>query len=165
MHMSNFNVLSARPDTCNKLNANQQQTIREAISLLDGRLRSTQAYTSTSDVKDFCQLHIANERDENFCCIFLDNQHRMISFEKLFTGTVDGAAVYPRVVVRRTLELNAAAVIFTHNHPSGMPEPSIADKSITVRLREALRLIDVRVLDHIVVGSEGSVSMAEQGMI
>jgi DNA repair protein RadC len=89
----------------------------------------------------------------------------MISFEKLFTGTVDGAAVYPRVVVRRTLELNAAAVIFTHNHPSGMPEPSVADKSITVRLREALRLIDVRVLDHIVVGSEGSVSMAEQGMI
>jgi len=143
----------------------QQDTIREAISLLDGRLRSSQAYTNTSDVRDFCQLHIADERDEKFCCIFLDNQHRMISFEKLFSGTIDGAAVYPRVVVRRALELNAAALIFSHNHPSGLPEPSSADKSITLRLRDALNLIDVRVLDHIVVGVEGTVSMAERGMI
>ncbi len=149
----------------NTLTENQQETIREAIGYLDGRLRSPYAYTTSSDVRDFCQLHIADERDEKFCCIFLDNQHRMISFEKLFSGTIDGAAVYPRVVVRRALELNAAALIFTHSHPSGLPEPSSADKSITLRLRDALNLIDVRVLDHIVVGLEGTVSMAERGMI
>jgi len=96
----------------------QQATIREAIGILESRLRTTKAFTSPSDVKHFCQLHIAVEKDEHFCCMFLDSQHRLIAFERLFRGTVDGASVYPRVVVRRALELNAAATIFTHNHPS-----------------------------------------------
>ncbi|MEQ8802813.1 MAG: JAB domain-containing protein, partial [Haliea sp.] len=117
------------------------------------------------DVKAFCRLQIANERDEYFVCMFLDSQHRMIAFERMFRGTVDGAAVYPRVVLRRSLELNAAAVIFTHNHPSGVAEPSEADLRITNRLKEALAHVDVRVLDHVIVSTEGVYSMAEHGRI
>lgn len=143
----------------------QRATIREAIGILEARLRTTKAFTAPSDVKDFCQLHIAVARDEYFCCMFLDSQHRLIAFEKLFRGTVDGASVYPRVVVRRALELNAAALIFTHNHPSGVPEPSTADTKITRRLKDALALVDVRVLDHVIVGTEGTRSMAEVGLL
>lgn len=143
----------------------QQATIREAIGILESRLRSTKAFTSPSDVKEFCRLHIALEVDEHFCCMFLDSQHRLIAFEKLFRGTVDGASVYPRVVVRRALELNAAALILTHNHPSGVPEPSSADTRITQRLKEALALVDVRVLDHVIVGTDGTSSMAESGLL
>ena len=143
----------------------EQATIQEAIIILESRIRLSDAYTSPSDVKAFCRLQIANERDEYFCCMFLDSQHRLIAFERLFRGTVDGAAVYPRVVVRRALEVNAAAVIITHNHPSGIAEPSSADINITTRLQEALKLIDVRVLDHVIVGTEGVYSMAEHGTL
>ena len=143
----------------------EQVTIREAIGILETRLRTTKAFTSPSDVKQFCQLHIAQEKDEYFCCMFLDSQHRLIAFEKLFRGTVDGASVYPRVVVRRALELNAAALILTHNHPSGLPEPSTADTKITQRLKDALALVDVRVLDHVIVGTDGTSSMAESGLL
>jgi DNA repair protein RadC len=143
----------------------QQATIREAIGILESRLRTTKAFTSPSDVKHFCQLQIAVEKDEHFCCMFLDSQHRLIVFERLFRGTVDGASVYPRVVVRRALELNAAALILTHNHPSGLPEPSTADTKITQRLKEALALVDVRVLDHVIVGTDGTSSMADAGLL
>jgi DNA repair protein RadC len=143
----------------------QQATIREAIGILESKLRTTKAFTSPSDVKHYCQLHIAQEKDEHFCCMFLDSQHRLIAFERLFRGTVDGASVYPRVVVRRALELNAAALILTHNHPSGLPEPSTADTRITQRLKEALALVDVRVLDHVIVGTDGTSSMAEAGLL
>jgi DNA repair protein RadC len=143
----------------------QQATIREAIGILETKLRTTKAFTSPSDVKQFCQLHIAQEKDEYFCCMFLDSQHRLIAFERLFRGTVDGASVYPRVVVRRSLELNAAALILTHNHPSGLPEPSTADTKITQRLKDALALVDVRVLDHVIVGTDGTSSMAEAGLM
>ena len=143
----------------------QQATIREAIGILESRLKTTKAFNKPSDVKQFCQLQIAQEKDEHFCCMFLDSQHRLIAFERLFRGTIDAASVYPRVVVRRALELNAAAVIFTHNHPSGVPEPSTADINITKRLKDALSLIDVRVLDHIIAGSSGTSSMAESGLL
>ena len=143
----------------------QQATIREAIGILETRLKRTTAFTNPSDVRQFCQLHIAAEKDEYFCCMFLDSQHRLIAFERLFRGTIDGASVYPRVVVRRALELNAAAVIFAHNHPSGLPEPSTADINITKRLKDALALIDVRVLDHVIVGTEGASSMTETGLL
>jgi len=102
---------------------------------------------------------------EVFACLFLDNRHRIIAFEELFTGTIDGASVYPREVVKRTLFHNAAALIFAHNHPSGIAEPSQADKSITRRLVDALSLIDVRVLDHFVIGDQEAVSFAERGLI
>ena len=143
----------------------QQATIKEAIGILETRLRTTKGFSSPADVKQFCQLHIAKELDEYFCCMFLDSQHRLIAFERLFRGTVDGASVYPRVVVRRSLELNAAALIFTHNHPSGLPEPSSADTRITQRLKDALALVDVRVLDHVIVGTDGTSSMAEAGLL
>jgi DNA repair protein RadC len=103
--------------------------------------------------------------DEHFSCLFLTSQHELISFETLFKGTISGAAVYPRVVARRCLELNAGAVIFTHNHPSGVSKPSQADIRITQRLKETLNLFDVAVLDHIVTGLSETCSMAEQGLI
>ena len=158
-------VIPDSPPQTSGLADSQQATIREAIGILESRLRTTKAFTSPSDVKQFCQLHIAQEKDEYFCCMFLDSQHRLLAFEKLFRGTVDGASVYPRVVVRRSLELNAAALILTHNHPSGLPEPSTADTKITQRLKDALALVDVRVLDHVLVGTDGTSSMAEAGLL
>lgn len=147
------------------LQETEQATIQEAIVILESRIRQSDAYTSPTDVKAFCRLQIANERDEYFCCMFLDSQHRLIAYERMFRGTVDGAAVYPRVVVRRALEVNAAAIIVTHNHPSGIAEPSSADMRITTRLQEALKLMDVRILDHVIVGTEGAYSLAEHGRI
>jgi DNA repair protein RadC len=102
---------------------------------------------------------------EVFACIFLDNRHRIICFEELFRGTIDGASVYPREVVRRGLYHNAAAVILAHNHPSGVAEPSHADQSITRKLSDALALVDIRVLDHIIVGDQQTLSFAERGLI
>jgi DNA repair protein RadC len=102
---------------------------------------------------------------EVFAVLFLDNRHRVIAFEELFRGTIDGASVHPREVVRRALALNAAAVILSHNHPSGVAEPSEADQRITTRLREALSLVDVRVLDHLVIGDGGCCSLAERGLL
>lgn len=157
--------LSYQPSPITEFTDEQQSTIREALVILETHIRTTEAMTCSERVKQFCLLHSADEKDEHFSCLFLDNQHRLISFERLFSGTIDGAAVYPRVVLRRALELNAAALIITHNHPSGIPEPSQADRSITKRIQDALALVDIRVLDHIVAGSEGTVSMAERGML
>lgn len=144
---------------------NERAVIREAIGILESRSRNGDLFTNPADVKHFCRLQIAAELDEVFACLFLDSQHRLINFEILFHGTVDAASVYPRVVVRRSLELNAAAVIFTHNHPSGETKPSHADERITTRLRDALALIDVRVLDHIITSTRGTSSMAEMGLL
>ena len=102
---------------------------------------------------------------EVFACLFLDNRHRLMAFEELFRGTIDGASVHPREVVRRALAHNAAALILAHNHPSGIAEPSAADTRITERLRQALSLIDVRVLDHLIVGDAEVTSLAERGLI
>ncbi|GHW03181.1 DNA repair protein RadC, putative [Vibrio cholerae] len=99
-----------------------------------------------------------------FAVLFLDNQHRLIEFKELFRGTVDAASVYPREVLKEALNVNAAAVIFAHNHPSGDPEPSQTDRRITQRLKDALSLVDIRVLDHVVVG-KSSVSFAERGWL
>ncbi|WP_083264316.1 RadC family protein [Pseudohongiella acticola] len=147
------------------LTAHQHAAIREAVGILETSFKRSEAMTNSDLVKQFCQLQIATKMDEHFGCMFLDNQHRLISYETMFNGTIDGAAVYPRVVVRRALEINAAAVIFTHNHPSGLPEPSQADIAITKRLKDSLALIDIRVLDHIIVGCEGTVSMSERGIL
>jgi DNA repair protein RadC len=111
---------------------------------------------------------IAQLRDlpyEVFCCLFLDNRHRLIAFQELFRGTIDGASVHPREVVREALGRNAAAVILAHNHPSGVAEPSQADELITLRLREALALVDIRVLDHLIVGDSRCASFAERGLL
>ena len=100
-----------------------------------------------------------------FCCLFLDTRHRLIRYEELFRGTIDGATVYPREVVKRALALNAAAVIVGHNHPSGVSEPSEADRSITLKLAKALGLVDVRLLDHFVIGDGAPCSMARLGAV
>jgi len=143
----------------------QVATIQEAIGILESTMRAGDTFANSEATKQFCRLKIGTAKDEYFCCLFLDNQHRLLVFEHLFRGTVSAASVYPRVIVRRALELNAAAVILSHNHPSGMTEASRADTEITTRLVHALELIDVRVLDHIIVGSESALSMAEQGLL
>ncbi len=102
---------------------------------------------------------------ELFCCLHLDNRHRLIAFDELFRGTIDGASVHPREVVRQALSRNAAAVILAHNHPSGVAEPSKADELITRRLREALALVDIRVIDHCIVADNGCLSFAERGLL
>src|SRR5690606_16646651 len=115
--------------------------------------------------RDYLRARLGGYQSEVFACLYLDNQHRVLAMEELFQGTIDGAAVYPREVVKRCLHNNAAAVIFAHNHPSGVAEPSQADVSITNRLRTALNTIDVRVLDHVVVGRSEVVSFAERGLL
>ncbi len=113
----------------------------------------------------YLQTLMGSYENEVFGSVFLDNQHRIISFEELFRGSINAANIYPREVVKRALSVNAAAVIFVHNHPSGEPEPSEADKRITVQLREALSLVEIRVLDHVVVGAKACISMAERGLV
>ncbi|TYK66589.1 RadC family protein [Colwellia echini] len=117
--------------------------------------------TSSQATRDFLQSELRLETREIFAVLFLDNQHRVLLFERLFFGTIDAAAVYPRVVVEQALKHHAAAVILTHNHPSGMAKPSVADKQITQKLMQALQLIDVRVLDHIIVAGHQCYSFAE----
>ena len=121
--------------------------------------------TKPTDSSDYLVMQLAMEQREVFGVIFVDRQNQVLAFEKLFFGTVDATSVYPREVVKRCLQLNASAVILAHNHPSGHPEPSQADINITSTLLKALRLIDVNVLDHIVIGGAKSVSFAERGMI
>jgi len=120
--------------------------------------------SSPEDTRAFLVLQLRDNPSEVFAALFLDNRHRVIAFEELFHGTIDGASVHPREVVKRSLYHNAAALILAHNHPSGMAEPSQADQRITQRLKEALALVDVRVLDHIVIGDK-LVSFAERGLL
>lgn len=117
------------------------------------------------DAARLFRAQIADLPHEVFSCLFLDTRHRVICYEELFRGTVDGATVYPREVVKRTLHHNASAVIVGHNHPSGVAEPSEADRGITLKLAKALALVDVRLLDHVVVSRGGHVSLAERGWI
>lgn len=115
--------------------------------------------------RDYLRARLRDLPHELFCCLLLDNRHRVISFAELFRGTIDGASVHPREVVKHALQGNAAAVILAHNHPSGVAEPSRADELITRRLRDALSLVDIRLLDHFVVGETCCVSLAERGLI
>lgn len=121
--------------------------------------------SSPEATRRFLQHHLGGQTREVFSCLFLDSQHRVLRCEDLFLGTLDGAAVYPREVAVRALQYHAAAVIFAHNHPSGVAEPSAADRRITERLCAALALLDIRVLDHIIVGRGREYSFAEQGLI
>ena len=115
--------------------------------------------------RDFLFMRLRDLPHEVFCCLYLDNRHRVLAFEELFRGTIDGANVHPREVVKRALTHNAAAIIVCHNHPSGVAEPSHADEIITRRLKAALGLVDVRLLDHLVVGDSRCESFAERGLL
>lgn len=141
------------------------QLIAAAMRVLADRVVRTDTLESPRATREYLILRLAPLEHEVFCCIFLDSRHRVIAFEELFRGTIDGASVHPRELIKRTLAHNAAAVILAHNHPSGVAEPSQADELITRRLREALALVDVRLLDHLVVGGEVAVSLAERGIL
>jgi len=121
--------------------------------------------TSPAMTMDYLQTVLRDRKREIFTCLFLDTRHRVIAAEDLFQGSIDGACVYPRVVAERALRLSAAAVIVAHNHPSGVSEPSLADQAITRRLKDALQLLDIRLLDHFVIGDGPPVSMASRGML
>ncbi len=128
-------------------------------------LRAGPALAAPEATRDFLLARLRDRPYEVFCCLYLDNRHRLITFEELFRGTVDRAGVHPREVLRQTLAHNASAVIFAHNHPSGVLEPSQADELITRRLKEALALLDVRVLDHFIVGDGRCFSFCEHGLL
>jgi DNA repair protein RadC len=121
--------------------------------------------TSPAMTMEYLQTVLRDRRREIFTCLFLDTRHRVIASEDLFQGSIDGACVYPRIVAERALRLSAAAVIVAHNHPSGVSEPSLADQAITRRLKDALQLLEIRLLDHFVVGDGPPVSMASRGML
>ena len=121
--------------------------------------------SSPGEVRQYLSLHLSDLEHEVFAALFLDNRHRVIEYTELFRGTIDSAAVYPREVVKHCLSRNAAAVIFAHNHPSGVAEPSDTDVRLTRKLTDALALIDVRVLDHLVIGRGVQTSLAERGLM
>ncbi len=126
------------------------------------RLRKGRAIARPADTFEYLRVLLHDYEHEVFGMLFLDTSHRVISYEHIFRGTIDGASVHPREVVKRALHHNAGAVIFFHNHPSGVPEPSAADERLTIRLRDALSLVEIPVLDHVVVGVDGIVSFAER---
>lgn len=129
------------------------------------QVQASDVLSSPGDTLRFLQYHLGTHNREVFCCIFLDSQHQVLCCEDLFFGTLDGAAVYPREVATRALQYRAAAVIFGHNHPSGIAEPSAADRRITERLCAALSLFDIRVLDHVIIGRGREFSFAREGLL
>jgi len=141
-----------------------QAVLEMARRHLHEKLQRGESFTSPQLTRHYLQQRLRDYPYEVFACLFLDNRNRLIAFEELFRGTIDGANVHAREIVRKALHHNASAVILSHNHPSGVAEPSEADRQVTSHLKQALNLIDVRVLDHIVVGDD-VVSMAERGMI
>ncbi|HTO17853.1 MAG TPA: DNA repair protein RadC [Pseudomonas sp.] len=143
--------------------AQLQAVLEMARRHLAERLRRDSALESPQAVRDYLKAQLRHEHHEVFGCLFLDSKHRVLAYEALFRGTIDGASVYPRQVVKRALAHNAAALILTHNHPSGVAEPSQADRLLTERLKDALALVDIRVLDHFIVGDGEPLSMAERG--
>lgn len=149
-----------------ELNEQEKQSIVTlATKVLAVKFRAGRVLSSPDETRAYLRLKLAGYRNEVFGCLFLDNRHRVIALRELFQGTIDGASVHPRVVVQQALEVNAAAMVFFHNHPSGIAEPSRADEMLTRRLSDALALVDVRVLDHFVVSGSESVSFAERGLI
>jgi len=136
-----------------------------AMKVLAIKHRAGRSLSNPEATRNYLRLQLADYRNEVFGSLFLDNRHRIIVLRELFQGTIDGASIHPRVVVQQAMEANAAALVFFHNHPSGVAEPSQADRRITDRLKDALALVDVRVLDHFVVTAGESVSFAERGWL
>lgn len=148
------------------LYARDLATIEKALSILRGWMTEDRSvFDSPDTVKSYLRLHLGAEPVEHFAVIFLDAQHRAIAFERMFTGTLTQTSVYPRDVVQAALRHNAAAVILAHNHPSGAVQPSRADQGLTQTLKQALALVDVCVLDHVIVSSTQALSMAERGLV
>lgn len=143
----------------------EEDVLAAAEQILQRKLERQGSISDPIEAIDFLRMRIGSLPHEEFHVLWLDNRHRILGCQRLFNGTVDGASVHPREVVRAALDINAAAAILAHNHPSGVVEPSAADRNITQELRSALKLVGVRVLDHIVVGAGEGVSMAGRGLI
>ena len=142
----------------------EQTILAAAEGILHKRLERQGSISNPIDTANFLRMRLGALLHEEFHVLWLDNRHRVLDCQRLFTGTIDGASIYPREVVRAALDINASAAIFAHNHPSGIAEPSVADRKITQELRDALGLVGVRVLDHLIVGAE-CVSMAGRGLM
>lgn len=142
-----------------------QAVLEMARRHLAERLPRADILSDPAATREYLLAQLGHRQQEIFACIYLDNRNRVITYEELFRGTIDGASVYPREVVKAALKHNAAALIFAHNHPSGVAEPSEADRSLTDRLKSALELVDIRVLDHLVIGDGAATSFAERGWI
>ncbi|MBS3892784.1 RadC family protein [Serratia marcescens] len=154
------------PSGSGEISSTAQRTIRRALILLERQLREPgAAFTSSQAVRDWLRLQLATLEREVFMALFLDNQHRLIAHETLFTGTINHTQVHPREVVKAGLKHNCAAVIVAHCHPSGLAEPSLADRQVTTRIQQALDLVDIRLLDHLVVGGMEIVSFSERGWL
>ena len=144
----------------------QLQAVLEMSSrYLRETIEKQDAISSPHDTRQFLKSQLRDRSSEVFAALFLDNRHQLLKFEELFYGTIDGASVYPREVVKKALQYNAAAIIVAHNHPSGIAEPSQADEQITLRLNKALALVDIRLLDHLIIGDAEIVSLAERGVL
>ncbi len=143
----------------------EDRIVALGVAIMERRLERGDAMTDPKMAGHYCAGKIRNYDREVFGVLFLDNRHRMVGFELLFYGTIDGAEVHPREVARAALRMNAAAIIVCHNHPSGSTEPSAADRAVTLRLRDALALLDIRLLDHFVIGDGPPTSLAARGWI
>lgn len=142
-----------------------QASVEMTRRYLHQQLQQKDLITCPEDTERYLISQIRDKSYEVFVCLYLDNRHQILHYEELFRGTIDGASVYPREVVKQALSYNAAALIVAHNHPSGIAEPSQSDKQITQRLKEALALMDIRLLDHFIIGDNHIYSLAEQGML
>jgi DNA repair protein RadC len=145
--------------------AELQAAIEIARRQLAEALRVGPSLASPRATRDYLSARLRDLEHEVFCCLYLDKRHRLIQFEEMFRGTIDGASVHPREIVKAALQRNCAAIIIAHNHPSGIAEPSQADELITQRVKEALALVDIRLLDHIIIGDGATVSLAERGLL
>jgi DNA repair protein RadC len=158
-----LNLLSTEAGCDAFAHVSESQVIEKARDILAERMVHADVLANPSAVTAYLVAKFAGLEHEVFGCLFLDSRHRVLRYEEMFRGTIDGCSVHPREVVKAALTANAAAVIFSHNHPSGVADPSRADKQLTKRLTDALALVDVRVLDHFVVGGVDTISFAERG--
>ena len=143
----------------------EEEVIIAAMHIMESKLSTNEYFKSVEETSRYFQFRLGHQEREIFCVMYLNNQHQMIVTEDIFFGTIDSANIYPREIVKAALRHNAAAVIFSHNHPSGITEPSEADKRTTARLVEALALVDIRVLDHIIVTESQTTSFAVKGLL
>ena len=140
--------------------------IKRALKILESRMTyESNIFSSPDDTKNYLRLKLGNKEREIFSVLYLSSQHQLISYEELFLGTIDGASIHVREIVKLGLALNATAIVCAHNHPSGICEPSKADELITQRIKDACEMVDIRMLDHLIVSAKGSVSLAERGLI
>lgn len=165
--MTNFTAIIQDAEDCYTMAEpiTGEELVAAAEVIFRQRCDRGTALSSPVAVRQWLIAKLSDLEYEIFGCLFLDTRHRVIGFEELFRGTIDGTSVYPREVVKAALAVNAATVIFTHNHPSGIPEPSAADRQLTRRLVDALSLVEIPVLDHFVIGGVDAVSFAERGLI